>query len=50
MVHESEVEVSQESYVPIRSFKLPATKVTFHGNRDLIERLIWGFNLLRAEG
>jgi hypothetical protein len=52
IVREAEVEVSKECYVSIGSFKLPATKVTFRGNRDLIERLILAFNLkfLRAGG
>jgi hypothetical protein len=52
IVRESKVEVSEESFAQLGSFKLPATKVKFRGKKEFIEPLISAFSLkfLRAGG
>lgn len=52
IVRESNVEVSEESFIHIGSFKLSAIKVKFRGRMELIEPLILAFslNFLRAGG
>jgi hypothetical protein len=43
--HNWEVELSEESLINIGSLKLPSTKVLFRCDKEIIEQMIFAFNL-----
>lgn len=40
-----EVEVSEEIIITIGSLKLPSTKVLFRSNEEILEQMLFAFNL-----